>query len=140
MQLNIYRFNGHTDVVPTGPLEMWTSHPFKPEIRDGKLFGRGVGDMKSGCMTFYVHLCCECVCLFIYFVFSDCIHLCVVFVYLCVYFMFVICVCLFCRVCSSCNFISFLKQTSSNCIHFRIESVKINRISTGFHNHLPISH
>src|SRR5690349_9918955 len=34
-------FAGHTDVVPTGPLDQWTSDPFAPTIRDGKLFGRG---------------------------------------------------------------------------------------------------
>ena len=38
---------GHTDVVPTGPLENWTSDPFKPEIRDGHLYGRGAADMKG---------------------------------------------------------------------------------------------
>ena len=40
-------FAGHTDVVPTGPLEQWHSDPFTPEIRDGNLFGRGAADMKS---------------------------------------------------------------------------------------------
>ena len=39
---------GHTDVVPTGPLENWKSDPFRPEIRDGVLYGRGAADMKSG--------------------------------------------------------------------------------------------
>ena len=39
---------GHTDVVPTGPLAQWHSDPFKPEIRDGLLYGRGAADMKSG--------------------------------------------------------------------------------------------
>jgi len=41
-------FAGHTDVVPTGPLEQWTSPPFEPVIRDAKLFGRGAADMKTG--------------------------------------------------------------------------------------------
>ncbi|MGA0735235.1 MAG: M20/M25/M40 family metallo-hydrolase, partial [Steroidobacteraceae bacterium] len=41
-------FAGHTDVVPTGPLEEWRSDPFKPVIKDGMLFGRGAADMKSG--------------------------------------------------------------------------------------------
>jgi succinyl-diaminopimelate desuccinylase len=40
-------FAGHTDVVPTGPLEEWKSDPFKPAVRDGHLFGRGAADMKS---------------------------------------------------------------------------------------------
>jgi acetylornithine deacetylase len=40
--------NGHIDVVPAGPLDMWTSPPFEPRRSDGWLFGRGAGDMKSG--------------------------------------------------------------------------------------------
>jgi succinyl-diaminopimelate desuccinylase len=39
-------FAGHTDVVPTGPLEQWSSDPFTPTHKDGKLFGRGTSDMK----------------------------------------------------------------------------------------------
>lgn len=46
-------FAGHTDVVPTGPLDQWHSDPFKPEIRDGYLYARGAADMKSSiaCMV-----------------------------------------------------------------------------------------
>jgi succinyl-diaminopimelate desuccinylase len=43
----ILAFAGHTDVVPTGAIEQWTSHPFKPEIRDCMLYGRGAADMKG---------------------------------------------------------------------------------------------
>jgi succinyl-diaminopimelate desuccinylase len=44
----VFCFAGHTDVVPTGPLQEWLSDPFAPEIRDGWLYGRGAADMKSG--------------------------------------------------------------------------------------------
>ncbi|PZO20484.1 MAG: succinyl-diaminopimelate desuccinylase [Burkholderiales bacterium] len=40
-------FAGHTDVVPTGPTTAWSSDPFAPTHRDGKLFGRGASDMKT---------------------------------------------------------------------------------------------
>ena len=43
---------GHTDVVPTGPLDAWTSNPFTPSERDGKLYGRGAADMKSSLAAF----------------------------------------------------------------------------------------
>ena len=45
-------FAGHTDVVPTGPLEHWHSDPFEPVIRDGLLYGRGAADMKSSLAAF----------------------------------------------------------------------------------------
>ena len=48
--------NGHIDVVPTGPAELWTSGPFSPRIEAGRVYGRGAGDMKAGiiayCMAF----------------------------------------------------------------------------------------
>ena len=47
-------FAGHTDVVPTGPLDQWTSDPFKPTIRDGVLYGRGASDMKTSLAAFVV--------------------------------------------------------------------------------------
>lgn len=43
----LFVFAGHTDVVPTGPLTKWSSEPFRPEIRDGHLYGRGTADMKG---------------------------------------------------------------------------------------------
>ncbi|WP_168405451.1 succinyl-diaminopimelate desuccinylase [Acinetobacter indicus] len=43
----VFCFAGHTDVVPTGSLDAWHSDPFAPEIRDGKLYGRGSADMKT---------------------------------------------------------------------------------------------
>jgi len=47
-------FVGHTDVVPTGPIEKWDSDPFVPTERDGKLFGRGAADMKTSIAAFVV--------------------------------------------------------------------------------------
>ncbi len=49
-------FLGHTDVVPPGPLEDWTSPPFAPEIRDGILYGRGAADMKGSVAAFTLAL------------------------------------------------------------------------------------
>lgn len=45
-------FAGHTDVVPTGPLDQWLSDPFAPSLREGNLYGRGAADMKSSIAAF----------------------------------------------------------------------------------------
>lgn len=47
-------FVGHTDVVPSGPVERWTSQPFEPTVRDGHLYGRGAADMKGSVAAFVV--------------------------------------------------------------------------------------
>jgi len=47
-------FAGHTDVVPTGPMERWHSDPFVPTHRDGHLYGRGAADMKTSIACFVV--------------------------------------------------------------------------------------
>jgi len=47
-------FAGHTDVVPTGPLDQWTSDPFSPTHREGRLYGRGAADMKTSIAAFTV--------------------------------------------------------------------------------------
>jgi len=49
-------FLGHTDVVPSGPVEDWSSPPFEPTIRDGKLYGRGTADMKGSIAAFVTAL------------------------------------------------------------------------------------
>ncbi len=48
---------GHVDVVPEGAADLWTTPPFEPAIRGGRMYGRGVGDMKAGlvAMTMAVH-------------------------------------------------------------------------------------
>jgi len=47
-------FAGHTDVVPPGPLEQWSTDPFEPTLRDGLLYARGASDMKSSIAAFAV--------------------------------------------------------------------------------------
>src|SRR5690554_6107723 len=47
-------FAGHTDVVPTGPVENWHSDPFTPTERNGLLYGRGAADMKSSIAAFAI--------------------------------------------------------------------------------------
>ncbi len=49
-------FAGHTDVVAPGPSDLWTSDPFIPSVREGKLYGRGAADMKSGIAAFVAAL------------------------------------------------------------------------------------
>ncbi|HIF9545300.1 TPA: succinyl-diaminopimelate desuccinylase [Photobacterium damselae] len=46
-QAPLFVFAGHTDVVPSGPIEQWHTHPFEPTIKDGMLYGRGAADMKG---------------------------------------------------------------------------------------------
>ena len=48
--------NGHIDVVPTGPLDRWQSHPFEARIDGDKFFGRGSGDMKAGIVAYCMAL------------------------------------------------------------------------------------
>ena len=53
-QAKLLVFAGHTDVVPTGPLEQWSSPPFMPTYKEGKLYGRGASDMKTSIAAFVV--------------------------------------------------------------------------------------
>ena len=48
----VFCYLGHTDVVPSGPEEEWTSHPFEANIVDGNLIGRGAADMKGSVAVF----------------------------------------------------------------------------------------
>jgi succinyl-diaminopimelate desuccinylase len=52
----VFVFLGHTDVVPSGDVQNWDSDPFEPSIRDGRLYGRGAADMKSGVAAMTVSL------------------------------------------------------------------------------------
>jgi succinyl-diaminopimelate desuccinylase len=51
---SLLSFAGHTDVVPTGPLDQWSSNPFEPTQKDGFLHGRGAADMKTSLAAFVV--------------------------------------------------------------------------------------
>lgn len=51
---HLFVFAGHTDVVPTGPLDQWSSAPFAPSHRNGRLYGRGASDMKTSLAAFVV--------------------------------------------------------------------------------------
>lgn len=51
-QAPVFCFAGHTDVVPTGPVEKWDSPPFEPIEREGRLYGRGAADMKTSIACF----------------------------------------------------------------------------------------
>ncbi|BEI35011.1 succinyl-diaminopimelate desuccinylase [Polynucleobacter sp. HIN6] len=53
-QGKVLAFAGHTDVVPTGPIEQWTNDPFAPTERDQFLYGRGAADMKTSLAGFVV--------------------------------------------------------------------------------------
>jgi acetylornithine deacetylase len=46
--------NGHIDVVPVGALELWTTPPFEPRVENGRIYGRGAGDMKAGIAAYII--------------------------------------------------------------------------------------
>jgi len=48
----LFVFLGHTDVVPTGPIEEWSNYPFQPTEKEGFLYGRGAADMKGSVAAF----------------------------------------------------------------------------------------
>lgn len=50
----VFVFAGHTDVVPSGPVEQWLSAPFTPSVRNGELYGRGAADMKTSIAAFII--------------------------------------------------------------------------------------
>jgi len=54
LEAPLFVFAGHTDVVPSGPVDQWQSQPFVPTRRDGKLYGRGASDMKTSIAAFAV--------------------------------------------------------------------------------------
>lgn len=51
-QGKVFCYLGHTDVVPSGPIEEWSSHPFEAKIVNGELIGRGAADMKASVAAF----------------------------------------------------------------------------------------
>ena len=51
-QGKVFCYLGHTDVVPAGPIEKWSSHPFKAKIVNDQLIGRGAADMKGSVAAF----------------------------------------------------------------------------------------
>ena len=55
-QKPVLAFAGHTDVVPTGPVEEWHTPPFEPTLKDGFLYGRGAADMKGSLASWVVAL------------------------------------------------------------------------------------
>ena len=52
----VLAFAGHTDVVPSGPVEQWHTPPFQPTLKDGFLYGRGAADMKGSLASWVIAL------------------------------------------------------------------------------------